>query len=70
MKVDTTTPCSTNQPKQANAKTDNATTSSGTTFRLAKTPAQTSDTNPRPSGQALSQRSQAKQNLQPKYHQD
>ena len=25
---------------------------------------------PRPSGQALSQRSQAKQNLQPKHHQD
>ena len=48
-KVDTTTPCSTNQPKQANAKTDNATTSSGTTLPLAKTPVQTSDTNSSPS---------------------
>ena len=45
MKVDTTTPYSTNQPKQANVKTDSATTSSGTTPRLAKTPVQTSDTN-------------------------
>ena len=48
MKVDTTTPCSTNQPKQANVKTDSATTSSGTTPRLAKTPVQTSDTNSSP----------------------
>ena len=31
----------TNQPKQANAKSDNATTSSGTTLSLAKTPVQT-----------------------------
>ena len=48
MKVDTTTPYSTNQPKQANVKTDSATTSSGTTPRLAKTPVQTSDTNSSP----------------------
>ena len=46
--VDTTTPCSTNQPKQANVKTESATTSSGTTPRLAKTPVQTSDTNSSP----------------------
>ena len=48
MKVDTTTPCSTNQPKQANGKTDNATTSSGTTLPLAKIPVPTSDTNSSP----------------------
>ena len=36
------------QPKQANVKTDSATTSSGTTPRLAKTPVQTSDTNSSP----------------------
>ena len=44
MKVDTTRPCSTNQPKQANVKTDNTTISSGTTLCLAKT----SDTNASP----------------------
>ena len=48
MKVDTTTPCSTNQPKQANGKVDNATTSSGTTLPLAKIPVPTSDTNSSP----------------------
>ena len=48
MKVDTTTSCSTNQPKQENVKTDNATTSSGTTLLLAKTPVPTSDTNSSP----------------------
>ena len=40
--------CLVNQPKQANVKTDSATTSSGTTPRLAKTPVQTSDTNSSP----------------------
>ena len=48
MKVDTTTPYSTNQPKQANGKADNATTSSGTTLPLAKIPVPTSDTNSPP----------------------
>ena len=48
MKVDTTTPWSTNRPKQANRKTDNATTSSGTILPLAKTPVPTSDTNSSP----------------------
>ena len=47
-KVDTTTHYSTNQPKQANGKTDNAITSSGTTLLLARTPAPTSDTNSSP----------------------
>ena len=47
-KVDTTTHYSTNQPKQANGKTDNAITSSGTTLLLARTPAPTSDTNSLP----------------------
>ena len=47
-KVDTTTHYNTNQPKQANGKTDNAVTSSGTTLLLARTPAPTSDTNSSP----------------------
>ena len=47
-KVHTTTHYSTNQPKQANGKTDNAITSSGTTLLLARTPAPTSDTNSSP----------------------
>ena len=64
-KVDTTTHYSTNQPKQANGKTDNAITSSGTTLLLARTPAPTSDTNSSPS-----QRSHAQKNLQAKHHQD
>ena len=38
----------TNQPKQANGKADNATTSSGTTLPLAKIPVPTSDTNSSP----------------------
>ena len=43
-KADTTTHYSMNLQQQTDGKTDNATTSSGTTPHLAKTPAPTSDT--------------------------
>ena len=47
-KVDTTTHYSINLQQQTDGKTDNATTSSGTTLHLAKTPAPTSDTSSSP----------------------
>ena len=47
-KADTTTHYSMNLQQQTDGKTDNATTSSGTTLHLAKTPAPTSDTSSSP----------------------
>ena len=69
-KVDTTTVYITYQPKQANRKTDNATTSSGTTLILVKHQYQHRTQIPCPNRQTLPQRPQAQENLQPKQHQD
>ena len=57
------------QPKKSNRKTENATTSSGTTPFQQEHQYQYRTPIPRPIRKALSQRSQAQQYLQPKEHQ-